>query len=644
VSDVLQQLRVLNARSKAREPSGSSSATGSEVAPPGVGGGKDSPKSHNGGEGHPPTEGPEKPPSSTAAVHRRHASISSSGDLEDGRKDAEGERAGGAPPPRGSAGDFEPPAAARGDVVVGGGGDFVSPFFLYGDVLGGRTSQASAENPLSLWDSPEDLRPGGAGHATSDQMTASQLRAMAAGAAMEAGGVARGRGAPLFVADPWGDGGSARSLGGEVGGGGGGGGRGVQQLLPGEGALSSAANGVVRELTWENSSLQKRVEVQANALIEMSVEKERWLAEKMRVVSREKEASARAQLLLEEKTQLKESLQAVIEGLLEENTTLRSAAGQTASAPAHAPAPAQPPTAKPPPQQAAAKPPMPPLALPARPPDHTQSGTGEDGSGSTRSSAKAHAATPRESVHRASGATPRGTTPRPQLPAAPPAPPPQVTPFMGVAMGPATLVGTGAGGGLHVAPDLPRDGADGDGRSSAPKSLESGGASLGASVPESSRGSADAQRASEDLRLEWSLLLSPRYVCLCVCECVCECGRWSVYVYLCICISVYAYLYLYICISVYAYLYTYIDTYIDMHIYVYMYLCIRISIYVYLYVYLYAYICIRVCVCVCVCVCACVCVCVCARARARASAGAGLSACVLSTWVSAGASKRGVRV
>ncbi len=37
------------------------------VAPSGVGGGKDSPKSHNGSEGHPPTEGPEKPSSATAA-------------------------------------------------------------------------------------------------------------------------------------------------------------------------------------------------------------------------------------------------------------------------------------------------------------------------------------------------------------------------------------------------------------------------------------------------------------------------------------------------------------------------------------------------------------------------------------------------
>lgn len=108
---------------------------------------------------------------------------------------------------------------------------------------------------------------------------------------------ARGR-APLFAADPWGGDGE-RSLAmawSDVGGGG----RSVEQLLPGEGGLSSAANGVIRELTWENSSLQKRVEVQANALIEMSVEKERWLAEKARVVSREKEAAERAKLLVGE--------------------------------------------------------------------------------------------------------------------------------------------------------------------------------------------------------------------------------------------------------------------------------------------------------------------------------------------------------
>jgi hypothetical protein len=508
VSDVLQQLRALNARTKAREPMCSSSTTGCDVAPSGVGGGKDSPKSHNGSEGHPPTEGPEKPSSATAA-HRRHASMSSSGELDDERKDAEGERAGGrgesSAAQRSSSGGLDS-LATRGDMVLGGGGGFVSPFSLYGDVLGGR---ASAESPLSLWDSPGDLRSESVPPASSDQMTASQLRAMAQGTSRGEASVvlstARDR-APLFAADPWGDGDGERSLAtawSDVGRGR----KSVEQLLPKEGGLSSAANGVIRELTWENSSLQKRVEVQANALIEMSVEKERWLAEKARVVSREKEAAERAKLLLEEKTQLKESLQAVIEGLLEENTALRSAVPNTASSPAHAPATAQPHVAPPAAQVArpAPTPPLPPLALPTKPPDHTQVEGGKDGSASSRSSSKLHAATTSGSAQR-SAATPHGTT------QPPPARPPQVVPFMGVAMGHAALVGTGEASALPAAPHSPGADCAGNGWSGDTAIVKGAGTSAGARVTEVGGEDADEKRASEDLRLEWSLLLSPRYV------------------------------------------------------------------------------------------------------------------------------------
>jgi hypothetical protein len=88
VSDVLQQLRAINARAKAHERngSGSGSVAGSEVAPLGVDGGKDSPKSHNDSEGHPPTQGPEKPQSSSTPSHRRHTSISSASELDDDSK------------------------------------------------------------------------------------------------------------------------------------------------------------------------------------------------------------------------------------------------------------------------------------------------------------------------------------------------------------------------------------------------------------------------------------------------------------------------------------------------------------------------------------------------------------------------------
>ena len=40
----------------------------------------------------------------------------------------------------------------------------------------------------------------------------------------------------------------------------------------------------VNQLTWENTSLQRRVEVQASALIELSVEKEKWIGEKYKLI------------------------------------------------------------------------------------------------------------------------------------------------------------------------------------------------------------------------------------------------------------------------------------------------------------------------------------------------------------------------
>jgi hypothetical protein len=48
------------------------------------------------------------------------------------------------------------------------------------------------------------------------------------------------------------------------------------------------------------------MQVQSSALIEMSVEKEKWVAERCRMQQREREATARLQLLAEEKGQVRE--------------------------------------------------------------------------------------------------------------------------------------------------------------------------------------------------------------------------------------------------------------------------------------------------------------------------------------------------
>eukprot|EP00960_Hanusia_phi_P028867 747627-Hanusia_phi.AAC.6 len=82
----------------------------------------------------------------------------------------------------------------------------------------------------------------------------------------------------------------------------------------------------VNQLTWENTSLQRRVEVQASALIELSVEKEKWMSEKYRLIDEQDKARKRIKLLLEEKEELKSSLQRVIEGLVTENQFLSQVA------------------------------------------------------------------------------------------------------------------------------------------------------------------------------------------------------------------------------------------------------------------------------------------------------------------------------
>lgn len=56
------------------------------------------------------------------------------------------------------------------------------------------------------------------------------------------------------------------------------------------GSAGEDSRDLVSELIWENSSLLRRVEVQANALIEMSVEKEKWITEKAMVDSKQKQA------------------------------------------------------------------------------------------------------------------------------------------------------------------------------------------------------------------------------------------------------------------------------------------------------------------------------------------------------------------
>ena len=279
VSDVLQQLRVLNEDARqvpASAHTGSGSAAGSEVAPLGVDGDKDSPKSPTGSEGghiHPPNQGPEKP---------------------------------------------SQPAF---------GNDFASPFDI-------KERGIAAVSPPGLWDMPlrlnqEPLQVDGA----SDQMSASELRGMM----REAVGGREAVDGRRQDFDPWDDRGGTRPIAGyyTMGGMSGPEARAVgvdatdspvAALKPGQGGLSAATNGVVRELTWENSALQRRVEVQANALIELSVEKERWVAERARVEQREREARERSRLVEEEKAALKESLQALIEGLLNENAALKSGA------------------------------------------------------------------------------------------------------------------------------------------------------------------------------------------------------------------------------------------------------------------------------------------------------------------------------
>jgi hypothetical protein len=242
VSDVLEQLRALNqsCRGSASEhPMSSDSAAGSEVAPLGVDGGKESPKSLNDSERHPPNQGPEKPQSVSGSL-RHHTSISGVGQPEgdperydQGWKEGEGEGS-----------------------ELGGEG-FISPFALdrrarrAGLELGGLDHQ---HHLTSLMDSAEV---GGA----SDQMSASQLR-MLAGFGVdrnERGGqqVAYGM-VGASGADAWADEGLSRIGGGQSGAFGGIGsdprqdsrlGRGVdgvKMLTPEEGALSDAANGIVR--------------------------------------------------------------------------------------------------------------------------------------------------------------------------------------------------------------------------------------------------------------------------------------------------------------------------------------------------------------------------------------------------------------
>jgi len=335
-------------------------------------------------------------------------------------------------------------------------------------------------------------------------------------------GVFRGGGA-ILSADPWDDRGGTRPLdivGGPMGGGSTGkGGRGVGELQVGRGGWSDAANGVVRELTWENSALQRRVEVQANALIEMSVEKERWVAERAHVQHREKEAQERARLLLEEKTQLKESLQSVIEGLLDENTSLKTnppliaaatkiyknerATPHTSDPHAHS-SPLIPATsahiASPP------KPTLPPLNLPTHTDTHTLTHAHPHHYISHTPLPPDHhpsaATTPRTTP----GRTPRHTTtPRAQVPPGPPPPQPHITPFLGVAVGATSLVG-GGGGGCSPLPAMssPLPASEGAiiGEDDSPVTGRGEGVNFNVTCP--------------SRNLEWSLLLSPRcvlYVC-----------------------------------------------------------------------------------------------------------------------------------
>ena len=219
---------------------------------------QESPKSQNSSQGHPPNDGPEKPNSST---HRRYASVSSSGDLEDDTKDhveAEAHRSGG--------------YKAAGGIGGAEGGGVVETLSIFREPMRKGTSDQSI---LSLWESPLDVGREGLGGNTSDQMSASELRRAAGGerGAGDASGGVFSRGSGARATDPWDDAPSRRHaddagkgrrsavVGGGVegsGGGGDGGGGSVEQLVRAAGGLSDEANGVVRELTWENSSLQVR--------------------------------------------------------------------------------------------------------------------------------------------------------------------------------------------------------------------------------------------------------------------------------------------------------------------------------------------------------------------------------------------------
>jgi hypothetical protein len=446
---------------------------------------QESPKSQNSSQGHPPNEGPEKPRS---IAHHRRASTSSAGDSEDDAKAP----AGG---PAHRTGEYQ----QDGDAGGHGGGEEAFSSIYREPLLQG----AATPGMLSLWESPLEVRLHGKAAQTSDQMSASELRRAAGGggrASASAGGLF-GRGGSALSADPWDDQGatrrdenrtgaaSAAATGGEENGGGRGGGRvKVEQLDRAAGGLSNEANGVVRELTWENSSLQRRVEVQANALIELSVEKERWVTERAAIQQREKEAQARAHLLLEEKTQLKESLQAVIEGLLEEISTLKTGG----AAP-----PVAPPAAAPPPQQAPAPEPV-----------------AEHSSGSRLAHAQAHSggAGAEQAPSARLGAAAAPVPPRQNIQDRPPPPAaaPSIAPFLGVAVGEPALVGDGASD--VAAPPAAHEGSrallGGVG------GVDEGAASAGVgarAVGDAECGGAEASTPASPSRknLEWSLLLSP---------------------------------------------------------------------------------------------------------------------------------------
>ena len=190
------------------------------------------------------------------------------------------------------------------------------------------------------------------------------------------------------------------------------------------------------------------------------------MAERASIQQRERDADARAKLMLEEKTQLKESLQAVIEALLEENVTLKTGGVQPAV-----------------PQLLHAR--APPPALPA-------------GEGEAQAQERAQDADP--APERLVLPSKDAKHSRHQRQAQLPTPQPHIAPFLGVAIGEPALVGAGnsllsgaAATSARTSP-LQEDVKMVDG----PSGVKGGGED-GGLTPSSPSGKT----------LEWSLLLSP---------------------------------------------------------------------------------------------------------------------------------------